>query len=202
MLAGVLVGAPAAWADGDPASDVLVAAPPIFLPPDSGATYVQKLALSRQLATAQRRGHPLRVAVIATRSDLGSVGALWGDPARYARFLGDELSLNYRGELLVVMPDGFAVARDGAPVRTALQGLAPRRAQLVTATEQAITRLTGVASEGTRSLAAAAGAPRTSGISWWATTAAAAMVVALAWTVSLRRRPLRGRRRLADHEAS
>ena len=34
---------------------------------------------------------------------------LWRQPQNYARFLGQELSLVYRGTLLVVMPNGFGL---------------------------------------------------------------------------------------------
>ncbi|HTU28341.1 MAG TPA: hypothetical protein VMF07_03095 [Solirubrobacteraceae bacterium] len=187
----------AARADGDPASDVLVAAPPLFLSFDSGATYAQKVALQRQLRHAAANGAPLRVAVIATRSDLGSLTALWGQPQEYAIVLGRELSLDYHGKLLVVMPDGFGLTRDGAPIRSPLSGLAPRRGLLITATEQAVRRLTGVTAPGASPAAVGAVPSRTAGAGWWVTTAAALVAIALAWTASLRRRPIGGRRDLA-----
>ena len=52
-------------------------------------------------------GFPIRVAIIASRSDLGAITGLWLKPRAYARFLGLELSLAYTGRLLVVMPNGF-----------------------------------------------------------------------------------------------
>ncbi len=202
LLLVCLAAAPAARADGDPASDVLVAAPPLFLSLDSGATYGQKLALERQLRLAAARGRTLRVAVIATRADLGSVTALWGHPQAYAGFLGRELSLDYRGSLLVVMPGGFGLVRDGTRESSPLSRLAPRGGELVTATEQAIARLTGARARNAFPAAVAAVPSRASGIGWWAMTAAAVTAIALAWAASLRRRPLRGRRdRLVDHGA-
>ena len=51
--------------------------------------------------------------MIATRYDLGSVPVLYRKPARYARFLGQELFYWYKGELLVVMPNGFGVYKHG-----------------------------------------------------------------------------------------
>ena len=59
------------------------------------------------LKTASGAGFPIRVAIIASRSDLGSVTALWRKPTSYARFLGLELSLAYKQRLLAVMPNGF-----------------------------------------------------------------------------------------------
>ncbi|MBV8218285.1 MAG: SCO family protein [Solirubrobacterales bacterium] len=60
------------------------------------------------MAAANRAGFAIRVAVISSNYDLGSVTELWGQPRTYARFLGVELSLAYmRQRLLVVMPNGF-----------------------------------------------------------------------------------------------
>ena len=65
------------------------------------------------LRSAARAGAPIRVAIIARRDDLGSVTALWRRPRAYARFLGIELSLAYKGLLLVVMPNGIGVSWPG-----------------------------------------------------------------------------------------
>ena len=189
-IAGV-VGITPARADGDPASDVLVAAPPAFLGDDSGATYAAKQTIVQQIRRAARHGHPLRVAVIASRTDLGSVGALWGHPEGYAEFLGRELSLDYHGQLLVVMPAGFGVVRDGLAQRTTLTGVAPRSGHLIRATEQAIARLTGVAA-GAAVPAAGPGVPSpASGLGWWIATGLGLALIAGAWTASLRARPPR-----------
>ncbi len=58
-------------------------------------------------------GYRLKVAVIESAYDLGSVPSLFGHPADYAKFLGIELSLVYKGNLLVVMPAGFGFYHDG-----------------------------------------------------------------------------------------
>ncbi len=68
------------------------------------------------MAAANRGGNRIKVAVIARRSDLGSVPVLFGNPAAYARFLGLELRTLYEGVLLVVMPAGFGVYDAGGPV--------------------------------------------------------------------------------------
>ena len=60
------------------------------------------------------------MAIIASSADLGSVTALWHQPALYARFLDQELELVYHGPLVVVMPNGVGVAGDGR-VRPALR---------------------------------------------------------------------------------
>jgi cytochrome oxidase Cu insertion factor (SCO1/SenC/PrrC family) len=109
-LLAVLVTAGAfasiARADGDPASDVLVSQT-VFLPSDAGVSAQQQAQLVRLLRASAHAGFPVRVAVISSGYDLGSVTALWRKPRAYARFLGIELSLVHRQPLLVVMPDGF-----------------------------------------------------------------------------------------------
>ncbi|HEY2074220.1 MAG TPA: hypothetical protein VGG88_11650 [Gaiellaceae bacterium] len=112
----VLLAAPAARADGDPASDVLPAAD-VFA--SSRAP-----VLAAAVAAANRGGNRIKVAVIARRSDLGSVPVLFGKPAAYARFLGIELGTLYRGVLLVVMPSGFGVYDAGRPVAAEERALA------------------------------------------------------------------------------
>lgn len=98
--------AAAARADGDPGSDVLVYQN-LFVGGDAGVSVAQQAALGNLLTVADRDGFPIRVAIIATKGDLGAITALWGQPGAYARFLGYELSLAYKQRLLVVMPDGF-----------------------------------------------------------------------------------------------
>ncbi len=71
---------------------------------------------ARSCEAAAKSGYPLRVAVIASPADLGSVTPLWRQPQAYAGFLGEELSLLYKGTLLVVMPDGFGLYGPGAAV--------------------------------------------------------------------------------------
>lgn len=133
--------------------------------------------------------------MIATRSDLGSIGALWRQPQLYAEFLGRELSLVYHGEVLVVMPDGFGVSRDGTGIRTPLTGLAPRQGELPAATTQAIARLTGVAAVRSAPVAVVPAGSATSGLGWWLPTGLGLLLIAALWTASLRRSPVRLRRR-------
>ena len=103
LLAGALPHA--ARADGDPASDVLLAQP-LYLPQDASVPPAEQTQLASLLAAAHQAGYDVRVALIAQPADLGSITALWRQPQNYARFLGQELSLNYTGALLVVMPTG------------------------------------------------------------------------------------------------
>src|SRR2546421_6354608 len=142
----------AAWhphlarADGDPASDVL-ASQTLFLPQDAGIPHGDQERLASLLNSAQRSGYRVRVALIATPSDLGSISELWRRPGSYARFLGQELSLVYRGSLLVVMPNGFGVYHQGPPAAGAVRLPAPGSPA----------RLAAAALSAVQSLAAAAG---------------------------------------------
>jgi hypothetical protein len=114
-FAVLLVAAPAARADGDPASDYLLSQP-TFLPPDGGIPSAYQNQLNEVVTDAKARGYEIRVALIATPYDLGSVGVLYKKPKQYARFLGQELSFVYRGRLLVAMPNGLGVSRNGKRV--------------------------------------------------------------------------------------
>jgi hypothetical protein len=111
----LLTAAPAARADGDPASDYLLAQPS-FIPSDAGVPSAYATQLNTVLQEAKSSGFEIRVALIATRYDLGSVGVLDRQPKRYARFLGQELRFVYKGRLLVVMPNGLGFALGGKPV--------------------------------------------------------------------------------------
>jgi hypothetical protein len=51
----------------------------------------------------------VRVALIASRTDLGGVPQLFGKPTTYARFLASELQFVYPNKVLIVMPQGAAL---------------------------------------------------------------------------------------------
>ena len=106
------VAAPAARADGDPASDFLLAQN-VFVPFDGKISAAHAAQLAALVADAKRRGFTTRVALIVTRYDLGSVPSLWMHPYEYARFLSQELFFAYRNRVLVVMPNGYGVAERG-----------------------------------------------------------------------------------------
>jgi hypothetical protein len=197
LLCGWL--APVAGADGDPASDVL-ASQPLFLPQDASTTATQQAQLAALLQAAQRTGYQIRVALIASPADLGSLTELWRQPQNYARFLGQELSLVYRRALLVVMPNGYGLYRAAGRLsseQSTLAGLSPPGAKLGTATLTAIQRL--AAASGRTVALPTATAPSNSGstdtISWIAFAIGSALIL-LAWTASLRARPMqiRGQR--------
>ena len=186
-----------ARADGDPASDVL-ATQTLFLPQDAGIPSARQGQLAELLQTTARNGYQIRVAMIASRSDLGSVTELWRQPQTYARFLDQELSLVYHGPLLVVMPNGFGLYDPGSPRQPQPASLtevriAPGGAGLATATLSAIQRL-AAASGHTVTIPppTASSTPSGSGDTIAVIVfAVGAALVALAWTASLRARPPR-----------
>lgn len=95
-----------ARADGDPASDYLLANQ-VFVTSTSGSLSSSQRQLLKLVKSANAAGFQVRVAVIPGLLELGSVTELWRQPRTYAGFLGEELSLAYHGRLLVVMPNGF-----------------------------------------------------------------------------------------------
>ncbi len=194
QLAAVLlaVAATLGWApvparaDGDPASDVL-ATQTLYLPQDAGVPAARQAQLGALLSDAARAGYRIRVAVVASPADLGSVTALWRQPQNYARFLGQELGLVYRGPLLVVMPDGYGLYH-AAATRLA----PPAAAQLGTAAIGAVERLAAAGGHDVAlPPARAASAAEASSAIPWLVFAIGIALIALAWAGSLRARPLR-----------
>jgi cytochrome oxidase Cu insertion factor (SCO1/SenC/PrrC family) len=141
---------PAARADGDPGSDVLVYQN-LFVAADSNISVAQQVELGDLLTSASRDGFTIRVAIIATPADLGAITQLWRKPASYASFLGIELSLAYSQRLLVVMPDGFGFNWQGHSAAAADQVLGK------IAIKPGATGLAASAETAVRALAAASG---------------------------------------------
>jgi hypothetical protein len=112
LAAVALLAVPSARADGDPASDFLIASD-TFYPFTTKISPASQKQLDALVAEAKRKGFPIKVALIGGTGDLGAVPSLWRKPETYARFLGQELFFVYRGRLLVVMPNGYGVSRAG-----------------------------------------------------------------------------------------
>jgi hypothetical protein len=110
-----LLAAPAARADGDPASDYLIGQK-VFFPYDLKVSPAAQKQIVALVDEANRAGFTIRVAMIWSSYDLGSITGLWRRPQTYARFLGAELKYVYRDRLLIVMPSGFGFNRPGHPV--------------------------------------------------------------------------------------
>jgi hypothetical protein len=106
----------AARANGDPASDVLLA-DNVFISFQSPYGSDEGRTLEQLTAAAKRQRFPIKVAVITQIADLGSVGGLYGRAQPYADFLGREIAFVYHGTLVVAMngrPGGFGVHGPGA----------------------------------------------------------------------------------------
>jgi hypothetical protein len=121
----LLGGAGPAAANGDPASDVLLSQGVFFPfePPVSAGLQVELISLTNAASTKR---YPIRVALIQSKIDLGAVPVLFGKPQRYARFLYQEISFVFTGQLLVVMPQGLGSVgpMPAAVVKRALAGIA------------------------------------------------------------------------------
>jgi hypothetical protein len=104
----------AARANGDPASDYLLAQN-VFLPFTTKIDNNQVQRLDGLLRESRKAGFRIRVAVILSPSDLGTAFSLFGKPQKYAAFLGLELSFVYRDRLLVVMPNGYGYTVNADP---------------------------------------------------------------------------------------
>jgi hypothetical protein len=113
--AAALLAVPAARANGDPASDVLLTQK-VFFPLDAPLPDSDREALQKTVDEANARGYPIRVALIPFTSDLGTAVSLWRHPQDYAKFLGSELAFVYAKRLLIVQPSGFGVYNQKRPV--------------------------------------------------------------------------------------
>jgi cytochrome oxidase Cu insertion factor (SCO1/SenC/PrrC family) len=204
------VSARGAHADGDPASDYLIGNQ-VFLTSQSVNVSPAQRQLLATVRAATRSGFPIRVAVISSAYDLGSITALWGKPRLYARFLGQELSQGYRQRLLVVMPGGLGFYWPGHSPTAAYRLLAgvPLRSTgdgPSVAAAAAVRRLAlaaGVSLAPARP-AAAAGTAHSGGADWPGILAAVAGGLAalalVAFAVPLLRRRRRAGRRAGRRE--
>jgi hypothetical protein len=179
MLALGLLAVPAAQANGDPASDILITEQ-VFLPFEAPILTSASGELTKTVAEANKRGYRIRVAVIAFTGDLGTAVSLWRHPQDYAKFLGSELAFSYSNRLLVAMPAGFGFYRGKKPTakeQRLLAKLQPGKTP---------TALTESTTQAVRALAAANGIvlPKiSSGSTAWRDRAIIAAAVLLALVV-------------------
>jgi hypothetical protein len=111
-----------AAADGDPASDVLLAQD-VYYPYAPKVSKPLTTALDSLLGRVRKAGYPMKVALIQAPSDLGAYPNLFGDTQNYANLLAKEIAFNSHPHLLVVMPSGFGGDNLGANVDRALKGI-------------------------------------------------------------------------------
>jgi hypothetical protein len=162
VLAAALVAAVsavAARADGDPASDFLIVQK-IFFPYDAKVPRPQQQKLLAVVQSANKQGFAIRVALIWSSYDLGSVTALWRKPRLYARFLSLEDTFYFKSRLVVVMPNGLGFhwpKHDSTAAYRLISGIAVAKspAGLAEAATTAVQRL--AAASGVKVSTAAAG---------------------------------------------
>ena len=134
-----------ARADGDPASDYLLGTQ-VFIPFDLKLPKSSQQELTSLVHDANTSGYTIRVALIGSAYDMGSVTSLWRKPKPYAKFLGTELTFVYKNRLLVVMPNGFGFNRPGHSTTKEYATLSkitigPNAAGLLTAAEKGVQQL-------------------------------------------------------------
>ena len=93
----------AALGDSDPASDFLPTQN-VFLPYSPRVSPALVKDLHTVTTLAGKAGYKIKVAIIASPTDLGGVPNLFNQPVQYASFLGREISFNGKQPLIVVMP--------------------------------------------------------------------------------------------------
>src|SRR4051794_17182852 len=123
-VVGLALVAPAsALANGDPASDILLQAKVYFPTQRVSAQAANRLKAVVQSANA--KGYPIRVALIKDASDLGTVPNLLNQAQKYAQFLGPEIRFVYKGDVLVVMPNGLGLTTTDQtpPPANAIEGM-------------------------------------------------------------------------------
>ncbi len=206
ILALVVLGAsaavfsPAAFADGDPASDILSSLR-IFDPPDLRQSAVQHAKLIALVNYVSAHGLPLKVAMVPSSGDMGSANFLWENASGYAsKYLGIELKYLLHGSLLVVMPqtDGLydPVPQKDIPAgdNKAMRGLAPAGSNLVPAAYEIVQRLAsdnGIQVPRNLAYTIPTAAKASSSATPLIGFAVGLIMIALAWGASLRARPLR-----------
>ena len=108
----MIAAAGSAWAHGDPASHYLEtdALYPSFARQPSVEVQLQLLGL---LQATERRGYPIKVALVAGAEDLVDDLSLMRAPQRYAGTVASTLSGELEAPVLVVTPFGIGVAGNG-----------------------------------------------------------------------------------------
>ena len=107
VLVVALAGSSGAWAHGDPASHYLESEQlyPAFADPPSQRV---ELELLGHLQAAEKRGYPIKVALVATPDDLTDDPSMLRRPQGYANFVASQLGLG--APVVVVTPYGLGVS--------------------------------------------------------------------------------------------
>lgn len=125
-----------ARADGDPASDILLGTN-VFYPFDPPVSNAVQNTLNGVTAEAQKAHVQVKVALIASPTDLGVVPILFGKPQEYADFLYREITFLGPQRLLVVMYNGYGTQGLTAAAQKAVATLPKPTGKTSTALAQA-----------------------------------------------------------------
>lgn len=112
LLAAAGGAPPRARADADPPSDVLILQN-VYYPYHPKVSPQLQSQLDEITARARRAGFPIKVALVATPSDLGAIGQMFGHVVAYANFLQREIAYLRSQPTLAVMPNGFGTSATG-----------------------------------------------------------------------------------------
>jgi hypothetical protein len=129
LVALLLMGCEALFAqvtlaDGDPASDLLIAED-VFFPYSPAVSKNLEHELTAETAAAHAAGFTIKVALIASPNDLGAATILFGKPETYAHFLEAEIrEVAPHQLLLVVMSAGYGVSSHSGAAQEAVARLA------------------------------------------------------------------------------
>jgi hypothetical protein len=104
-----LAFAATAAADIDPASDVLLL-DNVYYPYQPRVCTELKKGLDQLTADAKRADYPVKLALIASTTDLGGIPQVFGKPQEYADFLHREIGRQTHAVTLAAMPGGFGLA--------------------------------------------------------------------------------------------
>jgi hypothetical protein len=107
-LAALTLVPSSSLADGDPASDVLLANS-LYTPVSQTISPPVLEQLQSTMTQADAGGFKVRVALILDRTDLGAVPQLFGHPAEYVKLLASELFYAWKGTVIAVQPSGIGV---------------------------------------------------------------------------------------------
>jgi hypothetical protein len=198
-LAALILVPSSALADGDPASDVLLAST-LYTPVGQKISPPVQQQLQRTIIEADAAGLRVRVALILDRTDLGAVPQLFGHPAKYVRLLAAELYYAWKDTVIAVQPSGIGVQniKPLAPAQTLADSIhvaQPATADaLARAADTAIRKLAAQ-----KGLKLGASAPASSSgqrsTTPYVVGAVVIAILAVALAVQLNRRMKRARRR-------
>lgn len=121
----LLVLPSAALGHGDEPAVEALESGDLYLPHEPAVPEDVADALEQTVRRSRDAGYPLKVAVLATKHDLGEAEQLFGQPAFYARWLSRSVGRNRSIPLLIVTPSGYGTEAAGASAPAAIARVKP-----------------------------------------------------------------------------